>query len=460
MRLIEGYIGSVRYTLKIKALLITLLMLVATGCSAGASVENLLAPPKLDGQQNDIYQALINSTGSSIKLKYPKSGDYRSPFVVRNIDNEPGEEAMVFYAPDSVQTGEAALRLKFLDQYDGKWQVVYDLACIGTEVESLSFTSIGEGFGEDILLRTSVLNQTEKVLTVISYADGTPKELYASPYSCLEVFDLNNDANDELVTVVTDKTTGISTAMLFARTESGLSKLSQTELVGTHSEIINVTKGFLSESVPALYIDHSRGQGQYGTSVVYCSGDRIVSPDSIGANADSSIVSRFTNDYMADIHCTDIEGDGFVEIPSMVPLPGYEALPRAEQLCAVRWYTVEREDFVSEHYGYYSSKFKFALLFPDRWHGVVTAVPNLQENEIIFIGYTPETGLEVNESTELMRIKIVDKSDTQTSVANAIILGETEESIYCCFETGTYKTSKLALTASELEDSFIILTER
>ncbi len=445
--------------MKIKAILILLLTAMVTGCSTtGVSVETLLSPPKLDGQQNDIYQALINSTGSAVKLKYPKGGDYRSAFVVRNIDNEPGEEAIVFYEPDSVQTGEAALRLKFLDQYNGKWQVVYDLACIGTEIESLSFTRFAEGFGEDILLRTSMLNQTEKVLTVISYADGVPEELYASSYSCVEVTDLNCDGADELITVVTDKTTGVSSAAMFSRTEDGLSRLSGTELAGTHAEILNVKKGMLAEEVPALYLDHSRGQGQYGTSVIYCYGDTIVSPDSIGANAENSIVSRFTNDYMTNIYSTDIDGDGFVEIPSMTPLPGYELLPRPEQLCAVQWYTIEDNSFALEHYGYYSSKFKFVLLFPNRWHGVVTAVPRLQENEIIFISYTAAAGLEVNESTELMRIKIIDKNDSEAAeeVQGAVILGETEENLYCCFETSGYKTGRLALTESELKDSFII----
>lgn len=445
--------------MKIKALFILLLTAVLAGCSNTAvSVETLLAPPKLDGQQNDIYQALINSTGSAVKLKYPKSGDYRSAFVVRNIDDEPGEEALVFYEPDSVQTGEAALRLKFLDQYDGKWQVVYDLACIGTEIESISFTAIGSGFGEDIMLKTSMLNQTEKVLTVISYENGTARELYTNSFSCAEVFDLNCDGNDELITVVTDKITGVSSAAMFSRSQYGLTRLSGTELSGTHSEIVGVTKGLLSEGVPAMFLDYSRGQGQYGTSVIYCYGDTMVSPDSIGANADSGIVSRFTNDYMADIRCTDIDNDGFVEIPSMTPLPGYELLARSEQLCAVRWYTVKETAFVLDHYGYYSSKYKFALLFPNRWHGVVTAVPKLQDNEIIFISYNPSTGLEVNDSTELMRIKIVDKNDSKAmaQVGDALILGETEESLYCCLETAGYKTGKLALTESELKDSFII----
>jgi len=44
-----------------------------TGCQA--TIENLLTAPKLTQEQSEIYQALINSSGSSIKLKYPRGGE-------------------------------------------------------------------------------------------------------------------------------------------------------------------------------------------------------------------------------------------------------------------------------------------------------------------------------------------------------------------------------------------------
>ncbi len=444
--------------MKIRAILALLMTVLLTGCSMGVSVENLLTPPKLDAQQNEIYQALISSSGAAIQLKYPKSGDYRSAFVVRNIDGEESEEAFVFYESESVQSGEAALRLKVLDQYNGKWQAVYDLACIGSEVDSISFTSIGSGGNIDIIIRYSMLNQTEKAFSVLNYSDGIATELCTASYSSLDVLDLNNDGEDELVAVSSDKATGVTMASMYSRVDGSFCKISEAELRGIHSEIINVTKGALSEGVLALFLDYSRGPGQYGTDVIYCRGNEILSPDSIGDNAESGIVSRFTNNYTADIYCCDIDSDGYVEIPSMTPLPGYETLPRAEQLCAVQWYTIEDNRLTLEHYGYYSSKFSFALLFPNRWRGVVTAVPDLQNNEIVFIAYGTIYGLEVNDATELMRIRIVDKNDAEalSSTASMKILAETDECLYLYSETMGYKTGKLALTESELSSSFII----
>lgn len=431
------------------------------GCSGG-SVENLLTAPKLTQEQNEIYQALINSSGSSIKLKYPRGGEFRSAFVLQNVDTEPTDEAMVFYESKSVQSGESALRLKMLDKKNGQWEAVYDLACVGSEVDSISFASLGEGKTIEMIVCYSMLNQTEKTVSVLNYSSGVISELYSGSYSCMEVIDLDQDGEDELVMVVPDKTSQTSMASMYTKTDDGLVKLSETPLGGVGADFISVTKGLLSENTTALFMDYSRGNGQYSTDVLYCRGGRLATPVNFATQPDGTpqnVISRFTNDYMTDIRSKDIDGDGNLEIPSMTPLPGYETLTRAEQLCAVEWYTVENNRYKQEYYSYYSSKYNFALLFPSRWQGVVSAVPNSQENEIIFISYSQNTGLEVNEYTELMRIRTIDKDDTDALVKakDYHMIGENDENIICCKETTGYLTGKLALTESELQDSFIIL---
>ncbi len=444
--------------MKINKILQTLLccfvIITLCGCSAGISAENMLTAPKLDAEQSAIYQALINSVGTGVKLKYPKSGDYRSAFVLKNIDGEEGDEALVFYESQTVQSGESALRLKILDKNGGEWSAVYDIACVGSEVDSISFAHLGDTDNVDIIICYSLLNQSEKSFSVLNYSGGIPVELFSSTYACLEVIDLNADGSDELVCVVNDKANQMSTAMMFTNSEDGFEKLSETQLGGEASDYVRVVKGKLSESITALFLDYSRGAGQYGTDVVYCYGNRLVTPEG-GAN----LISRFTNDFIADIPCSDIDNDGFIEIPSTTPLPGYETLTRPEQLCAVRWYTVTDDNFIMEHYGYFSSKYSFALLFPSRWQGVVSAVVNFADNEIVFISYTVNTGLDINGETELMRIRAVDKDDEEGLAAakSMRVLGESSETVYCCSESADYLTGNLALTKSELENCFIIL---
>ena len=71
-------------------LLLFAVLVQLSGCYPGTGTDNLLVPPKLTAEQDKIYQALEKTAGSNINLRYPQTGEYRSSFVLRNIDDEPG----------------------------------------------------------------------------------------------------------------------------------------------------------------------------------------------------------------------------------------------------------------------------------------------------------------------------------------------------------------------------------
>lgn len=461
------------------AVTVMVICLLTCGCSFSASMENLLTPPKLTEEQEEIYQELISSVGRSVKLKYPRSGDYRSAFVLHNIDGEPGDEALVFYESKDIRSGESALRLKFLDKSGGKWEAVYDLACPGNEIESVVFADLANdtvqtlSAGGDpartddgsalpsIILSYTLLNQTDKAFSVLKYSDRKPVELLASTYSCMEITDLNKDNRNELVIVSVNKELQTASASMYTDGGYRLELLSNTALLGGAADYIRVTKGRLDENTPALFLDYSKGGGQSGTDVLYCYGSRLFSPDSSGGVAGSqfsTVISRQVNDYMAEIYSFDIDGDGFVEVPSTTPLPGYETLTKPEQLCAVQWYTVQNDNFTQKSYSYFSGKYRFALMFPNRWIGVVTAIPDFNNNDIIFISYDAETGLNVTEDNYIMRIHSVSKDDPEAVEAAKGMkkISESDDTIY--YSVNAQNTDgKLALTESELSDCFVLL---
>lgn len=454
-----------------------LLCMALCGCSFSASMENLLAPPKLSEEQNEIYQELINSVGKNVKLKYPRNGDHRSAFVIKNIDEEPGDEALVFYESKDIRSGESALRLKFLDKSGGGWESVYDLACPGNEVDSIAFADLGsktpntasensetasgsdEPAASEIILSCTLLNQSEKAMLVLKYKDKKPVELLSSTYSCMQIADLNKDDQNELVIVSVNKEMQSASASMYTDSSDGLELLSNTPLYGGAADYIRVTEGKLDENTPALFLDYSKGGGQSGTDVLYCYGSRLFCPNSIGNNPAGGLISRQVNDYMAEIYSFDIDKDGFVEIPSTTPLPGYETLTKPEQLCSVQWYTVKNDNFTLKLNSYFSGKYRFALLLPNRWTGVVSAVADFTSNDIIFISYNADVGLNVTENNEIMRIHTVEKSSTDSvAVAEGMEqIGESEDQVFYCRVNKSAETSKLALTQSELKDSFVIL---
>lgn len=437
----------------IRAAVAITLTVALCGCSMSVSVETLLSPPTLSEEQEEIYRELEKSVGRNIKLKYPRGGDYRSAFVVRDIDDDGGDEALVFYESSDIRSGESALRLKFLDKRSGKWEAAFDLACPGNEIDSVAFENLGgDEYGLRIILSYTLLNQTEKAVSVLKYVDGAPIELLSSTCSCLEVTDLNRDGQNELVIVTSNKEQKTAAALMYAEDGESMRYISSVSLRGGASEYLRVTKGDVNPDTPALFFDYSMGGGQSGTDVVYCyGGNGLFSPTN---NADK--ITRRVSDYTAEVYSFDINGDGVVEIPATEPLPGYESVNG--QLCAVRWYNVKNDSFVESAYGYYSGKFGYSLMFPERWIGNVTAVAEHNSNSIIFIAYDPETALKITPDNVLLRIRAVEKSEQESDPAESFeILSETDELIFVCELNENPSSSELKITDRELEDNFVIM---
>ncbi|MDE6733147.1 MAG: hypothetical protein K2J77_09770 [Oscillospiraceae bacterium] len=425
------------------------LTLTLAGCSMSVSVETLLSPPTLSAEQEEIYRELEKSVGRNIKLKYPRGGDFRSAFVVRDIDGDDGDEALVFYESSDIRSGDSALRLKFLDKRNDKWEAAFDLACPGNEIDSVAFENLGgDEYGLRIILSYTLLNQTEKAVSVLKYVDGAPIELLSSTCSCLEVTDLNRDGQNELVIVTSNKEQKTAAALMYAEDGESMRLISSASLRGGASEYLRVTIGDVNPDTPALFFDYSMGGGQSGTDVVYCYGNGLFSPTN---NADK--ITRRVNDYTAEVYSFDIDGDDVVEIPATEPLPGYESSPANSRLCAVRWYNVKNDSFVESAYSYYSGKFGYSLMFPERWIGNVTAIAEHNSNSVLFIAYDSETGLKATSGNMIMRIRVVEKSE-ETSEPEEEPFAETDELMFFC---DTLNSPEMTLSASELEDSFVIL---
>ena len=155
----------------IRLLLTGCLLLLLSGCTFGATVDALLTPPHLRGEQEQIYQALENAVGNRITLQYPRSGDHLSAVMISDLDGDGQDEAAVFYRKESSLSTENALRLNLLDQADGTWMSVCDLPAEGAEVDRGFTADIGGR--QRLIIGYSQVDQSDKALVVYNYEGGT-----------------------------------------------------------------------------------------------------------------------------------------------------------------------------------------------------------------------------------------------------------------------------------------------
>lgn len=430
------------------------LIIILSACSFGVTLDEMLSPPKLTDEQSEIYQALVKSKGAGFRLKYPKSGDYRSAFVVYDFDGEPTDEAIVFYEIEGINS-ERALWLNFLDQDENhEWESVYDLAVSGTEIERIIFANLGNDDKTSIIVCYSV-SQSEKSFTLIQYSDKTPERILSDNYTYLEVDDYFNEGR-ELFVIKTDHTVETSTALFYSAADGSLSISRSCGLNPDAYEYTGVTKGFIDEKTEAIIINYRKNdtsRSLYGTDVLVMRSGTLVNP--ILKNAENiDLVTRRVNSSTELANPCDIDGDGFIEFCSTTAFPGHSSRAIADRVHATVWMSLSYNTLEKKYYSYYNGKNGFVFIMPNRWQNEVTATVSLDGNRVSF--YVAEKSVE-DATIQLLSIRTIQDGLEAANLEGWNLYAVNPKKKVRYYIRSEYPENILALTEDEMKYGFRLL---
>lgn len=351
------------------------------GCSFGSSIDNLMTPPKLSVEQEQIYSALTDAAGSSISLKYPKSGKYLSAFIVEDIDGDGGNEAVVFYEKNSLTVEENTLRINILDQFDGKWRSVCDTPADGAEIEKVMISRLGSNDRINVIIGSSLINRSEKTASIYNYSDGAIEKTFSSSCSFIDVTDLDKDGENEFLLIAASATGSPAVVDAYQLDSEGIYHKYSCELSGSFTEFDSLVYGEIGGGKTGLYIDAVSGTGFIQTDIVYMDSSGLNKIFATAEESLSTVRPSGCNSY-------DIDGDGILEIPVQTISPGYEDVPESEQLKITSWLFISDENRLEQKYSsYYSVNDGYIFIFPESWHNNVTIKRDPINDEIVFCDY-------------------------------------------------------------------------
>ena len=385
--------------LKITLLLSALFML--SGCSLNAGVDTLLTPPKLSTQQEHIYKALTDYAGTNISLKYPKSGDYLSAFIIADVDGDSENEAVVFYRKNSLNnTDDSSLRMNILDQNGSGWHSVCDYEAGGNEIEQVKITKLGNNDRINIIVGYSLINQSEKVVSIYDYSDGKLNTTFENNYySVFDTADINGDGTLELFTALGQSTSRQASAAVYYLGEDGNYLRSTVKLSESFTGYSNMKYGKLPDGSTAVYLDADTGNGMIATEV-------------FTVDSRNNLIELFAPDIKKEetlrpsaYTCGDVDGDGETEIPVPVACPGYEGKTDDSRVYFSKWYVLNDEDKLEEKYlSYQSITDGYTFIIPDEWRNKVTV--DVDSSGLRFCRYDKQTGT----GSEIFRVVTVSDS--------------------------------------------------
>ena len=425
-----------------------------TGCTAlNFSVEGLVNAPKLTAEQSQIHEALIRSVGSNITLKYPRNGDHRSAYVIADIDEEPDEEAIVFYEYSG--SNDNGMRINVLDTNEnGEWYSVKELHGAGTDIDKVLISSLGENSGKSVLVGYQNPSTDDKTLEIYSYDNKSFSKIGTDNYSVLEMLDINADGQTEIISV--QKTVNPETEKVTARTsmlvlENGEIKREQTiEMCDNVASYVKSTKGMLDKGRNAIFIDSLNSEGSLQTELVYFRYSTLQNPVQQRKEKLLPSCTRPSGYY-----CTDVDGDTVIEIPSVKPMLGYENAVADEMLYKTTWNVYKDFYRLEEKYtGYYSIQNGFFFAFPKRWTDMVTVRRDNDTGDVVCYRYSGNIN---TSTTELVRFCSETKNNAPDRLTKGYELINTRGQLQYFVKFPKDKNDQLIPTIDEVKSNFYII---
>ena len=443
---------------KTAALIVSAAMTLAlSSCTlTGFSAEGALTAPKLSEQQSLIHKALINSVGGSITLKYPRNGDNRSAYVIANIDDEPDNEALVFYQYTSMIDGSEGIRLNLLDtDGEGNWYSVKELAGAGTDVDRVMISNEGASSAANIVVGYQNIGTADKSLEIYRYKDGSFDRIGSDSYTILESADIDGDGYKNFITVKssTDENgspSGASASLLRIRNNEILSEGS-ISMCDNMVDYVRSSVGRLEDSSYAVYVDGINSKGELQTELLFYRYGSMQDPVAQRQSKLAPHTVRLPGYYSADI-----DGDGVVEVPHTTVMKGYESIANEDKLYRTEWY-VYRDfyNFEQKYSGFYSLSDGYFLNFLSRWGDEVTVKKDALSGEYVFCRYTGDIS---SDMTELMRIAVQSENDSEKFIDNGYEIIAKKGQMNYLVKLPTVRREKLIPTVDEVKNSLLIIS--
>lgn len=386
------------------ALFLSLLLLSAcNGVQLG--VNELLEPPRLTKQQSAIYDAVELAVGTNaFKLRYPRRGENLSACVLDDLDKDGRDEAIVFY--ELTVNGLTSSWMSILAENDGVWKSRYQLPGEGGEIDFVSFAPIENTERDNIIVGWTIAGKDNLLCKVYSYTEESAETRYEGSYNEILIDDV--DANGLSEMILCTKNLTKSAVMSLIKYRSGrIVRTSEVEMPTAMTDYAKLSYGKLTTGLNAVFADIYLGSDEMTTRIAVVEDQK--SMIEALSSEDLGIYESFDR-ATPTLTCADVNGDGLIDIPVSLLLPGYSTTHEREAVYLTEYMSILEGELQCVQRSVVNFAAGYQLKLPDGWKNTVTVRRQSDTGEWRFVLF--DKSLEQSD-VELLRIRVVSPSDYQ-----------------------------------------------
>lgn len=363
---------------KLFPVVILSIVLLFSGCSfpALSSIEDSLSPPALTEDQIEIFAELEKSEGEEIKLKYPKTGDWRNAIIMYDLDSNGEREAIAFYQSTHINAAPNVL-IKILSKNNGAWTIASSIQGNGSEIEKVAFGHYGKSGSGFFAIGYNLANSTEKKIGIYSYNGTSVIANKSYSYTTFDVLDIDNDNKDEVFFVSINNELDQKPNANLISVEDDLFKVKgKVRMDDSVYEYTKCVNGVIADGRTAIYLDGKNDLNLITTEILVMNNGKL--ENLVYKNNNTNLAKQTLRE---NIGIEDINGDLQYEIPQSYTM-GSES---DDQEKLTDWYNYKDKKFEKIMSSYVNGTDGYVFKIPKSWEYNIGVKKDTTTGEIIFV---------------------------------------------------------------------------
>lgn len=422
---------------------ILIIALAAALCLCGCAVhtaDDMYAIPK---RSEDYYnlQSSIDSAMTDLSYCAPLTGENQQPVQMADLDGDGTDEYLVF----AKGMDDHPLRILIFRKVDGAYVHTDTVESSGTAFDLVEYVRLDDRAGVEILVGRQVSDQVYRSMSVYTMETEGVRQLITAGYTKMLSVDFIGDGTGQILLVrpgVTETDKGVVT--LYSMANGVVERSNEAEMSQPADRIKRIVVGKLQDGTSAVYIGSAVDETTLITDV-FALRDELLTNVTLSAESGTSI-KTMRNYY---IYADDVDDDGVVELPSLLPMKPLSALSGNDQLHLIRWYAMAAD-------GEESDKLFTFHNFVDGWYLQLDKklaqrlTVNILGNEYRFFLWDAEF-----QDAKALFTVTVHKNQSRLEQENQFVLCRTDTAVYTA--TLALGAKEYGLTRQSMIDNFRLI---
>ena len=313
-------------------ILLLLTVLLFNGC-AMRTVEDMYALPKRSEEFKEM-QSAIDTAMYGMTFAAPQSGENQQTVQMADLDGDGTDEILVFAKGASEKPLQVLI---FSQEENGRVRTMETIGANGLSFEQVEYVDFDDQPGKEFVVGIRVSDQVQRSVAVYTFKNGDAELMLMNGYSKFVACDLDQNGRSELMVLRPGEVeTERGTAVLYHFSRGQIERSAEMALSESTENIRRIMQGKLQNKVPAIFVASAVDQNAIVTDVLAIKDGQLIN---IAFSGDINTSVQTLRNYY--VYSEDIDGDGVVELPSIIAMKPVNNWTHEEEKYLLRWYSFD-----------------------------------------------------------------------------------------------------------------------